>query len=80
MCSKVDVVFVLGAMHSANTQGLARLCRDQGVPTYHLESWESFDPQYVVGCRVAGVTAGASTPSWIIEDFVAQLEALDVGT
>ncbi len=77
LCSKVDVMFVLGGLHSANTQELARLCRDQGLPTYHLENWESFLAEYVRGCKVAGVTAGASTPGWIIDGFVNGLEALD---
>ncbi|MCP4246352.1 MAG: 4-hydroxy-3-methylbut-2-enyl diphosphate reductase [bacterium] len=75
LCDQVDVVFVLGGLHSANTQELAHLCSKRGVPTHHLESWVSFRLEYVEGCSVAGVTAGASTPRWIIDEFVAELEA-----
>ena len=77
LCREVDVMFVLGGLHSANTQELARLCREQGVDTCHLETWEQFEPKMVAGRRVAGVTAGTSTPEWIISEFVQKLEALE---
>lgn len=77
LCRKVDVMFVLGGQHSANTQELARLCGERGVRTYHLENWESFRAEYVRDCKVAGVTAGASTPGRIIDEFVNALEAFD---
>ncbi len=77
LCNKVDVMFVLGGLHSANTRELAALCRAQGVPTYHLENWESFQMEFVRGRRVAGVTAGASTPDWVITQFVRGLESIE---
>ena len=72
----VEVMFVLGGLHSANTRELARLCREEGCRTYHLETWEQFDPSMVTGTRVAGVTAGASTPESVIAEFTNNLEAL----
>jgi len=77
LCSEVDVVFVLGGLHSANTRELARLCTERGVDTYHLETWDQFRPEMVVGKPVAGVTAGASTPDSIISAFVEKLEAFE---
>lgn len=76
LASEVDVMFVLGGRQSANTRELAELCRRQGMETYHLQDWSEFEPQYVEGAKVAGVTAGASTPRWIIEQFVEGLEAI----
>jgi 4-hydroxy-3-methylbut-2-enyl diphosphate reductase len=73
LCHEVDVMFVLGGLHSANTKELARLCRAEGVPTFHLETWMDFRPQMTEGHRVAGVTAGASTPDVVIQEFVEQL-------
>ena len=70
---QVDVMFVLGGRHSANTARLAELCLAQGVSTYHLESWQQFQDSYIQGKSVAGVTAGASTPDWIIQEFVSNL-------
>jgi 4-hydroxy-3-methylbut-2-enyl diphosphate reductase len=78
LCSRADVVFVLGGLHSSNTRQLAQACCEQGTPTHHLEDWSSFQSEYVQGCRSAGVTAGASTPDWVITEFVEKLERLDV--
>ena len=76
LCREVDVMFVLGGLHSANTREMARLCTEAGIDTYHIETWEQFDPSMVAGKKVAGVTAGASTPEWVIAEFVRNLEAL----
>jgi 4-hydroxy-3-methylbut-2-enyl diphosphate reductase len=76
LAREVDVMFVLGGLHSANTQELARLCREAGVDTYHLETWADFDPSTVKGKQTAGVTAGASTPDAVIDEFVERLRAL----
>ncbi len=78
LCSHVDVMFVLGGLHSANTRALAEACRGQGVPAYHVEDWSSFRMEYVQGHRVAGVTAGASTPAWVIDEFIENMARLEV--
>jgi len=79
LCREVDVMFVLGGLHSANTRELARICEQHGLPTYHLESWEQFSPAMIAGHQVAGVTAGASTPDYIINGFVERLRAITPG-
>ena len=66
LAREVDVMFVLGGLQSANTRELARLCTEQGIRTFHLETWEDFKPEMVAACKVAGITAGASTPDDII--------------
>ncbi len=76
LCSVVDVMFVLGSKHSANTGELAELCRRNGVATYHLQGWDEFKPEYVEGKKIAGVTAGASTPDWLVQEFTTKLEAI----
>ncbi len=70
---EVEVMFVLGGLNSANTCELARLCKDEGCETHHIETWEQFEFRMVEGKRVAGVTAGASTPESVIEEFVKNL-------
>ncbi len=76
LCKDVDVMFVLGWLHSANTKEMARLCVEAGTRTFHVETWEQFDPTMVEGASVAGVTAGASTPESVITDFVTHLREL----
>ena len=68
--------YSLGGLHSANTREMARLSKEQGCPTYHIETWDQFDTSMVEGREVAGVTAGASTPEDVIDEFVRHLRAL----
>jgi 4-hydroxy-3-methylbut-2-en-1-yl diphosphate reductase len=77
LCQKVDIMFVLGGLHSANTRRLAELCKNHNHATFHLQNWDELDKTILTGRRIAGVTAGASTPNWVIDDFVKHLEAFD---
>ncbi|MDI6631474.1 MAG: 4-hydroxy-3-methylbut-2-enyl diphosphate reductase, partial [Thermoanaerobacteraceae bacterium] len=63
---QVDVMVVVGGYASANTQKLTRLCLATGTPTYHIETADELKPEWFAGVKVAGLTAGASTPDWII--------------
>jgi len=74
LCQQVDIMFVLGGLHSANTRRLADLCKKHNEATFHLQNWEELDKNTLFGKKVAGVTAGASTPNWVIEEFVKHLE------
>ncbi|MBN2129031.1 MAG: 4-hydroxy-3-methylbut-2-enyl diphosphate reductase [Sedimentisphaerales bacterium] len=77
LCKRVDIMFVLGGLHSANTRRLADLCKKHNEATFHLQNWDELDKNVLSGKNVAGVTAGASTPNWIIDEFVKCLEAYD---
>jgi 4-hydroxy-3-methylbut-2-en-1-yl diphosphate reductase len=72
----VDIMFVLGGRNSANTNRLAEICKSVGVETHHLETAEELDESWLVGKHKVGVTAGASTPEWLIEEFISHLERL----
>ncbi|MCI0498959.1 MAG: 4-hydroxy-3-methylbut-2-enyl diphosphate reductase [Planctomycetales bacterium] len=73
LCRQVDIMFVLGGLHSANTRKLAELCKKHNPQTYHLQNWAEFDKTCLSGKTTAGVTAGASTPDEVIEEFVRNL-------
>ncbi|MFC1737927.1 4-hydroxy-3-methylbut-2-enyl diphosphate reductase [Planctomycetota bacterium] len=77
LCRKVDIMFVLGGRHSANTRRLAELCKKVNKQTFHLQNWKEFDKSMVFGKNSTGVTAGASTPEWIIAEFVEKLKTVD---
>lgn len=77
LCRQVDVMFVLGGLQSANTRKLAELCKKVNNQTFHLQNWNELDKNMLLGKNTAGVTAGASTPDWIIAEFVKNLEAFD---
>jgi 4-hydroxy-3-methylbut-2-enyl diphosphate reductase len=77
LCKQVDIMFVLGGLESANTCRLAELCKKYNSQTFHLQNWSEFDKSILFGKKVIGVTAGASTPEWIIAEFVENLAAFD---
>jgi len=76
LCKRVDVMFVLGGLQSSNTRELANLCRQQNVRTFHLEDRHGLKHEMVENCTSAGITAGASTPDWIVHDCARILESL----
>lgn len=76
LAPKVDAVVVVGGRNSANTNRLAEICAETGVPTYHIEKAEELDPAKLAGAKVVGLTAGASTPDWIINEVKTALESM----
>lgn len=70
---QVDLMLVIGGKHSANTTRLAQICAETGTPTYHIETAEELEAEWFAGVGKVGVTAGASTPDWVIEEVVARL-------
>jgi 4-hydroxy-3-methylbut-2-enyl diphosphate reductase len=74
LCKQVDIMFVLGGLESANTRRLAELCKKVNKHTFHLQNWNELDTSVLSGKKSVGVTAGASTPDWIINEFVKNLE------
>ncbi|MCR5833614.1 MAG: 4-hydroxy-3-methylbut-2-enyl diphosphate reductase [Selenomonadaceae bacterium] len=65
LASKVDVMLVIGGRNSANTTRLAQLCEEK-CRTYHIETAEEISPEWFNKVKKIGITAGASTPDWII--------------
>ncbi|MCA9749723.1 MAG: 4-hydroxy-3-methylbut-2-enyl diphosphate reductase, partial [Romboutsia sp.] len=71
----VDCMIVIGGKHSSNTQKLVNRCKEQ-VPTFAIETKEDLDIDKLNKFNLIGVTAGASTPDWIIEDVISFIESL----
>ncbi|OGF51976.1 MAG: 4-hydroxy-3-methylbut-2-enyl diphosphate reductase [Candidatus Firestonebacteria bacterium GWA2_43_8] len=75
LANKVDIMIVVGGKNSANTKHLAELCREKSVPTYHIEGALEIKKSWFKGKKLAGVTAGASTPDWIIKNVIKTITA-----
>lgn len=73
LARETDVVIVVGGRKSANTRRLRELCEAEGVPAYHVETAEEIDPRWLEGKSNIGLTAGASTPDWVIEEVARAL-------
>jgi 4-hydroxy-3-methylbut-2-en-1-yl diphosphate reductase len=76
LAAEVDAVVVVGGKGSANTRHLAEICRELQPRTWHVETGAELDPAWFDGCRVVGISAGASTPDWVIEEVAGRLRAL----
>lgn len=76
LAAQVDVMLVVGGTASSNTQKLVTICRDAGARTYHVESASDLDPGWFSQVRRVGVTAGASTPDWVVKEVIRRMEEL----
>ncbi len=76
MAERVDAMVVVGGYHSGNTIRLAEIARQCGLPTFHVETEKELDVEKLAGFDTIGVTAGASTPSWMIRRVVDVLESI----
>jgi 4-hydroxy-3-methylbut-2-enyl diphosphate reductase len=68
-----DVMIVLGGYNSANTRRLAEICQAINPRTHHVETADELPLDAISDAATVGVTAGASTPQWIIEELVERL-------
>jgi len=73
LAAKVDVMVVIGGRNSANTKRLAEICQEQGTVTYHIETPDELQREWFARARRVGVTAGASTPDWLIEGVLTRM-------
>ena len=71
-----EAIVVIGGKHSANTRKLAKLASSHDRPTFHVETAEDLDPSELSSFSLVGVTAGASTPEFIIRSVCERLEAI----
>ncbi|WP_316347009.1 4-hydroxy-3-methylbut-2-enyl diphosphate reductase [Desulfuromonas acetoxidans] len=76
IAGRVALMVVIGGHNSANTTRLARICSEIQPRTHHIETADEICADWLDGVEAVGVTAGASTPEWIIRDVVDRLTAV----
>jgi len=76
MAKGVDAVVVVGGRNSGNTQRLAQVAEQEGIPVFHVEREEELDRKAIEPLQAVAVTAGASTPNWVIKKVCRTLEGL----
>jgi 4-hydroxy-3-methylbut-2-enyl diphosphate reductase len=76
LAGEVDVFYVIGGRHSSNSVKLLAVCQEQCEKSLLIETPAEINPQDVAGASRVGVTAGASTPNWLIEQVVQRLHDL----
>ena len=71
-----QAIVVIGGKHSANTVKLAIMAQRTGLPCFHIETVSELDIEELKNFEVVGVTAGASTPNFLIDEVCNTLEKL----
>jgi (E)-4-hydroxy-3-methyl-but-2-enyl pyrophosphate reductase len=73
LAETVEVMVVVGGRNSANTARLREICEEAGARTYHIETAAELQAEWFAEVDRVGITAGASTPDWIIAEVEARL-------
>jgi 4-hydroxy-3-methylbut-2-enyl diphosphate reductase len=73
LADAVDVILVVGAQNSSNSNRLREIGDSIGTPSYLIDNAESLDAAWLAGARAVGITAGASAPELLVQDLIARL-------
>jgi 4-hydroxy-3-methylbut-2-enyl diphosphate reductase len=74
LAGMVDAFYIIGGRHSSNSVKLLAVCKEQCEKSFLIETEEEINREDLVGAERVGVTAGASTPEWLIQKIVGHLE------
>ena len=76
LAGMVDAFYIIGGRHSSNSVKLLAVCKEQCEKSFLIETEEEIEINDLVGAERVGLTAGASTPNWLIEKVIKHLETL----
>jgi 4-hydroxy-3-methylbut-2-enyl diphosphate reductase len=76
MCKMADVILVVGARNSSNSNRLCEIGLEEGIPSYLIADASALDPTWLEGKSAVGLTAGASAPEELIVDVIEALRKL----
>ena len=74
IAERVDAMFVIGGIQSANTSRLADTCRKVNRNTYHIESGEDLKKNFFKNWKSIGIATGASTPPYAIKEVIKKIK------
>jgi 4-hydroxy-3-methylbut-2-enyl diphosphate reductase len=72
----VDAFYIIGGRHSSNSVKLLAVCSEQCEKSFLIETEDEIRESDLVGVETVGVTAGASTPDWLIKKIIRHLEQI----
>lgn len=79
LAPQVDVMVIIGGKNSGNTRRLYHISKELNPKTYHIETAEELEPEWFVNVKRVGISAGASTPDWIIEEVKNRIKEICSG-
>ncbi|WP_368029052.1 4-hydroxy-3-methylbut-2-enyl diphosphate reductase [Arcobacter sp. s6] len=77
LSKEVDVMIVIGGKNSSNTKQLHSICLENCTDSYLIENETELENRWFLNKNLCGITAGASTPDWIIQQVVKKVESLN---
>ncbi|MBU6298966.1 MAG: 4-hydroxy-3-methylbut-2-enyl diphosphate reductase, partial [Alphaproteobacteria bacterium] len=77
LCRVADVIIVVGAKNSSNSNRLREIGIEEGVPSYLIADGSELNPAWVTGKKTIGLTAGASAPEALVENVIAALRDIN---
>jgi len=75
LAAQCDLMLVVGSRNSSNSNRLREIAEKSGVPAYLIDGPDDIDRHWLAGCKVIGVTAGASAPERLVQLVVARLRS-----
>ncbi len=78
LAPEVDVMIIIGGKNSGNTRRLYEISRSLNPNSYHVETADDIKPEWFIGVKRVGITAGASTPDWIINSVVERIREISM--
>ena len=76
LAGEVDVFYIIGGRHSSNSRKLLAVCQEQCEKSFLIETENEINAEDLRGAQRVGLTAGASTPNWLIEKIGKRLEEI----
>jgi 4-hydroxy-3-methylbut-2-enyl diphosphate reductase len=76
LAKKSDVMIVIGGKHSSNTKQLHSICKRDCTDSYLIENETELDPSWFEGKTLCGISAGASTPDWVVQNVINKIETM----
>jgi 4-hydroxy-3-methylbut-2-enyl diphosphate reductase len=75
LSKEVDIMIVIGGKNSSNTKQLHSICLENCPDSYLIENENELNTSWFINKKLCGVTAGASTPDWIIQQVIDKIES-----
>lgn len=74
LSKEVDIMIIIGGKNSSNTKQLHHICNDNCKDSYLIENANELESKWFTNKKLCGITAGASTPDWIIQEVVNKIQ------
>lgn len=76
LATEVDVMLIIGGKNSSNTKQLHEIALQHCADSYLIEGADDINPEWFKGKKVCGITAGASTPDWIVQNVISSVRRI----